>query len=153
MSEKKRRAGSRSHNQFRFQGVNPFMSQSLALILRASQPTLDDQLDNLLLLGLGFLIVIFALIACALLLDRRSKADGRSAGWLEHKAARRPSKRAVLRKHYPPLRIVRSRQEQADTSRLAQNALRRAAEAAQHIEPAPARAQPNLRVVKPRERL
>ncbi len=127
------------------------MSLPLALVLRAYQPTLDDHLDNLLLLGIGFFIIIFAFIACALLFDGFSKAFEASADWLEHKSARRRRKRAVLRKHYPPLRVIDSRSGRSDTSLLAHDALRRSAEAAHKAEQSPARSKGSLRAVKPRE--
>ena len=127
------------------------MSLPLALALRASQPALDDHLDNLLLLGVGIIFIIFALIVCNWLVSGFSKAFEASADWLEHKSARRRRKRAVLRKHYPPLRVVHSRLEPIDTSLLANDALRRAAEATHKTEPPLARPKNNLRVVKPRE--
>ncbi len=126
------------------------MSLSLALALRASQPTLDDHLENLLLFGIGFLIIIFAFIICGLLLDGFSKSFEASADWLEHKPARRRKKRAVFRKHYPPLRVVHSTSERSDASSIARAALRRNAEA-NHLKPTPSDGR-NLRVVKPRER-
>ncbi len=128
------------------------MSLPLALALRASQPALDDHLDNLLLLGVGIIFIIFALIVCNWLVSGFSKAFEASADWLEHKSARRRRKRAVLRKHYPPLRVVHSRSEQIDTSLLAHDALRRSAQAAQKTDQPPARPKTNLRAVKPRER-
>lgn len=74
-------------------------------------PTLDDHLENLLLLGIGFLIIIFALIAGAIILDSFSKTFESSADWLEHKSAKRKHKRrrTTFRKHQPPpLRVVSS---------------------------------------------
>ncbi len=114
-------------------------------------PTLDDHLENLLLLGIGFLIIIFALIVGAIIADGFAKAFETSADWLEHKSARRRRKRAVLRKHYPPLRVIDSRSGRSDTSLLAHDALRRSAEAAHKAEQSPARSKGSLRAVKPRE--
>ncbi len=55
-------------------------------------PTLDDHLDNLLLLGISFLVVIFVLIVSAIILDSFSKACSSSADWLENKSAKRTHK-------------------------------------------------------------
>lgn len=126
------------------------MFHSLALVLPATSPTLDDHLENLLLLGIGFFLVIFALIVCDALISGASKIFEVSADRLEHKSKRRRGKRAVLRKHYPHLRVVDSRSG-SDTSLLAHDALRRSAEAAHKADQSPARSKTNLRVVKPRE--
>jgi len=121
------------------------MSLSLALFLPGTSPTLEDHLENLLLLCVGLILVIFVLIVCDALLNGFSKAFEASADWLEHKSARRRRKRAVLRKHYPPLRVVHA--NQPETS-LAHDALRRNAQA--HITPqAKPPAREPLRLVKP----
>ncbi len=123
------------------------MFHSLALVLPGTSPTFDDHLENLLLLGIGFFLVIFALIVCDALMNGISKAFEASADWLEHKSARQRRKRAVLRKHYPPLRVVHS--NQPETS-LAHDALRRNAEA--HLTPqAKPSARESMRVVKPKK--
>ncbi len=125
------------------------MSLSLTLVLPGALHTLDNHFENLLLLGVGFILIIFALIVCDALLNGFSKAFEASADYLEHKSVRRRRKRAVFRKHYPPLRVVHS--NQPETS-LAHNALRRNAEA--HLTPqaqSPARAP--LRAVKPHKKL
>ena len=88
-------------------------------------PTLDDHLENLLLLGIGFLIIIFALIAGAIILNGFSKACSSSADWLEHKSAKRRHKRrrTSFRKHYPaPLRAVVSTPQPKALDALARNA-------------------------------
>jgi len=121
------------------------MSLSLALVLPGTPPTLDDHLENLLLLGIGFILIIFALIVCEALLSGFSKAFEASAEWLELKSTRRRRKRAILRKHYPPLRVIHS--TQPETS-LANDALRRNAEA-HHTPQAKPSARTALRVVKP----
>lgn len=112
-------------------------------------PTLDDHLENLLLLGIGFLIIIFVLIASAIIADSFSKAFETNADWLEHKSANRKRKRrrTTFRKHQPPhLRVVKSDSAQT-VNALAHNALRRNAEAS---TPTPPR--PNIRLVKEQER-
>jgi len=118
-------------------------------------PTLDDHLENLLLLGIGFLIIIFALIVGAIFADGFAKAFETSADWLEHKSAKRSRKRrrANFRKHQPPpLRIVKSDLAQTKSS-LAHNALRRNAEASTpHQVATLARTRPNIHLVKQEER-
>ncbi len=122
------------------------MSLSLTLVLPGALHTLDNHFENLLLLGVGFILIIFALIVCDAVMGGFSKVFEASTDWLEHKSARRRRKRAVLRKHHPPLlRVIHS--NQPETS-LAHDALRRNAEA--HLTPqakSPARAP--LRAVKP----
>jgi hypothetical protein len=126
----------------------------LALLLPGAPPTFDDHLENLFLLGIGFLIIIFALFACGALLQGLSRAFETSADWLEHKSAKRMSrKRGVLRKYNPPLRVARSRSEKNDSSLLAHDALRRSAGAAHQTEQLPTRPKTNLRIVKKRERM
>ncbi len=114
-------------------------------------PTLDDHLENLLLLGIGFLIIIFALIAGAIILDGFTKAFESSTDWFEHKSAKRKHKRrrTTFRKYQPPpLRIVKSDSAQT-TSSLAHNALRRNAEASiAHEVVTPARPRPHIHLVK-----
>lgn len=131
------------------------MTLSLSLLSPAAPPTLDDRLDdrldNLLLLGIGFLVLIFALIAGAVLLDRFSRVFGTSDGRAERRAPKHRRRRSVLRKHYPPLRLVHSSSERDAVSLSARSALRRNAEAAHAAaHNAPATAQRNLRLVKPR---
>lgn len=119
-----------------------------------SAPTLDDHLENLLLLGIGFLIIIFALIAGAIVIDGISKACSSNADWLERKSAKRRHKRrrTTFRKHQTLLRVVKSAPTQTAISP-AQNALRRNAEASMlHKDGAPASARPNMRLVKQKER-
>jgi len=128
------------------------MSLSLAFLLPNAPPTLDDHLENLLLIGVGLALLIFALIACDALVRGVSKAFEASADWLEHKSARRRRKRAVLRKHYQPLRVVHSQSEPINTSLIAHDALRRSAEVAHKTNQPPARPKSNLRAVKPGER-
>ncbi len=127
------------------------MFHQLALVLSSTPPMLDDHLENLLLLGIGFILVIFALIVCDVLMGGVSKTFEASAGWLEHKSARRRRKRAVLRKHYPPLLVVHSHSEQSDASFIARDALRRNAEA-HHASPTRT-GQSNVRLVKPRQKV
>jgi len=131
------------------------MFLSLALLLPDALPTFGDNLENLFFLGIGFLIIIFALFACGALLQGLSRAFETSADWLSHYAAkrRRSRKRGVLRKYYPPLRVVQSRSEHYDSSLLAHDALRRSAEAAHQTEQLPTRPKTNLRIVKRRERM
>ena len=118
-------------------------------------PTLDDHLENLLLLGIGFLVVIFVLIAGAIILDGFSKAFESSADWLEQKSPKRKHKRrrTTFRKHQPPpLRVVKSDSAQT-TSSLAHNALRRNAEASiAHEVVTPARPRPHIHLVNQKER-
>lgn len=118
-------------------------------------PTLDDHLENLLILGIGFLIIIFALIAGAIILDGFSKACSSSADLLEHKSAKRKHKRrrTTFRKHEPPpLRVVKSDCDQIMPS-LAHNALRRNAEASTtHELVTPTHTPSNIHLVKQKER-
>lgn len=124
------------------------MALLLALVLPGTPLTLDDHLESIFLLGVGFLLIILALIVCDWLLNGFSKAFEASADWLEHKSARRRRKRAVLRKHYPPLRVIHS--NQPETS-LAHDALRRNAET--HLTPqAKSSARTPLRAVKPHKK-
>ena len=130
------------------------MPLSLALLSPSAPLTVDDHLDNLLLLGIGFLVLIFALIASALLLDRFSRTLGTNTGRFERRAPNHRRRRSVLRKHYPPLRLVHSSSERDAVSPSARSALRRNAEAAHAAaHNAPAAAQHNLRLVKPRPRV
>ena len=88
-------------------------------------PTLDDHLENLLLLGIGFLLIIFVLIAGAIIANGFSKAFETIADWLEHKSAnrRRKRRRTSFRKHYPaPLRAVVSTPQPKALDALARNA-------------------------------
>jgi len=122
----------------------------------AALPTFDDHLENLLLLGIGFLIIIFALIAGAIILDGFSKACSSGADWLENKSAKRKHKRrrTTFRRHQPPpLRVVKSDSSQTTFS-LAHNALRRNAEAsmAHEVVTPPARTPSNIHLVKQKER-
>ncbi len=118
-------------------------------------PTLDDQLKTLLLLGIGFLIIIFALIVGAIILNGFSKACSLNADRLEHRSAKRQHKRrpTTFRQHQPPpLRVLKFDSAQT-TSSLALNALRRNAEAlSAHEGATPARTCPNIRLVKQQER-
>lgn len=118
-------------------------------------PTLDDHLENLLLLGIGFLVIIFALIVGAIIADSFAKAYETSADRLEHKSAkrRRNRRRTTLRKRQPPpLRIVKPDPAQT-TSSPAHNALCRNAEASTtHEVVTPARTRPNIHLVKQKER-
>ena len=117
-------------------------------------PTLDDRFENLLLLGIALLILIFPLIAGTIILDSFSNVFESSADWLEHKSAKRKHKRrrTTFRKHQPPLRIVKSDSAQT-TSSLAHNALRRNAEASMTHEVAtPASTNPNIHLVNQKER-
>jgi len=118
-------------------------------------PTLDDHLDNLLLLGISFLVIIFVLIVSAIILDSFSKACSSSADWLENKSAKRTHKhrRTAFRKHQPSiLRVVKSDSAQTAISP-AHNALRRNAEAsASQQSVAPVSSRPNIRLVKQKER-
>ncbi len=114
-------------------------------------PTLDDHLENIRLLGIGFLIIIFALIVGAIILNSFSKACSSSADRLEHKSVKRQLKRrpTTFRKHQPrPLRVVTSDSAQTTTSH-AHHALRRNAEASSvHKVVTPARTRSNIRLVK-----
>ena len=118
-------------------------------------PTLDDHLENIRLLGIGFLIILFALIAGAIILNGFSKTCSLSADRLEHKSAKRQHKRrpTTFRQHQPPpLRVVKSDSAQT-TSSLAHHALRRNAEASSvHEGATPARTCPNIHLVKQQER-
>ncbi len=125
-----------------------------ALLLPNTPPTFDDHLDNLLLLGIGFLILIFALFVCGALVQGLSRVFETSADRLKHKGVKCSSrKRAVFRKNYPPLRVVHSPSGSIDTSLLAHDALRRSAEAAHKTEQLPTHQKKTLRVVKTRERI
>jgi len=128
------------------------MSLSLAFILTNAPTGPDDHLENLLLIGIGLILFIFALIVCDALLRGASKAFEASADWLEHKSAKRRKRRASLRKYYPPLRVVHSQSEPINTSLLAHDALRRSAEAAHKTVQPPVRPKSNLRAVKLGER-
>lgn len=114
-------------------------------------PTFDDHLDNPLLLGTGVLIIIFALIAGAIIVDGFTKAFESSADRLEHKSIKRRHKRrrTTFRQHQrPPLRVIKSDSAQAANSP-AHKALRRNAQASiQHADVAPATFCRNIRVVK-----
>ncbi len=114
-------------------------------------PTLDDHLENIRLLGIGFLIIIFALIVGAIILNGFSKACSLSADRLEHKSAKRQHKRrpTTFRQHQPPpLRVVKS-DSAPTTCSLAHHALRRNAEASSaHKVVTPARTRSNIRLVK-----
>lgn len=128
------------------------MSLSLALILTGTPPAPDGDIENLFLLGVCLILFIFTLIVCDALMRGASKAFEASADWLEYKSARRRRKRAVLRKHYPPLRVVHAKSEPMGASLLAHDALRRSAEAAHKTDQTPVRPKSNLRAVKPGER-
>jgi len=119
----------------------------------APSQTVGDRLDDLLLLTVGFVVVIFLLILCDALLRGLVKTFAPRAGWLNHKAARRKRRRAAFRKHYPPLRIIKSDSSRVETS-LAHDALRRHADAATATprDLVPARPRANLRVISSGEK-
>ncbi len=117
-------------------------------------PTLDDHPENIQLLGIGFLIIIFALIAGAIIFNGFSKACSLNADRLEHKSTTRHKRRPTsFRKHQPPpLRVLKSDSAQTSSS-LALHALRRNAEASSaHKVVTPSRTRPNIRLVKQQER-
>ncbi len=120
-------------------------------------PPLNTQLDNLLLLGIGFLILIFWLIVGAIMLNSFSKAYASSADQPKHKSAKRKHKRShtTLCKHQPStlLSVAESNSVQTATSP-AHNALRRNAEAstAHKEDVAIAHTRPNIHLVKQKER-
>ncbi len=118
----------------------------------APSPTLGDRLDDLPLLAVGFAVLIFLLILCDALLRGLAKTFEPRAGWLNRQAATRKRKGAAFRKHYPPLRIVKSDSSRVEISR-AHEALRRHADAASATSPnpVPVRQGANLRVTSSRE--
>ena len=124
----------------------------LPLTLSVSAPAAGDHLENLALLGCGFLLLFLALALCDFVLDKLSKAFEASADWLEYRAARRQRRRRTcLKKHYPApasashLRVV---PPAPDDSR-ARDALARNADA-HRAGPSAARGRADLRLVKPR---
>ncbi len=119
----------------------------------APSPTLGDRLDDLPLLAVGFAVLIFLLILCDALLRGLAKTFEPRVGWLNRQAATRKRKGAAFRKHYPPLRIVKSDSSRVETS-LAHDALRRHADAATATprDLVPARPRANLRVISSGEK-
>ena len=120
----------------------------------ASAPTLGDHLENLILLGGGLLVLMLALALFSLLLDRLSKAFSSGADLPRRKAARRRRRRSTcLRKYHQPVSAPHLRIVPPPDDSLARSALRRNAES-HHTRPTPStKAAPDLRLVKPREKV
>jgi hypothetical protein len=124
----------------------------LPLALSAPAPTVGDLLEDLILIGCGLLILVLALALCSFIFDKLSKACSASVGWMERRAARR-RRRTCLKKYYPPVRGSHLRVVPPPDDSLARNALRRAAEAHHVAQTSPSRANSNLRLVKPGEKV
>lgn len=114
--------------------------------------TVGDLLEDLVLIGCGLLVIVFALALCSFIFDKLSRARSASAGWLKRRAARR-RRRTCLKKYYPPVRSSHLRVVPPPDDSLARNALRRAAEAHHVTGSSPSRASSNLRLVKPSEKV
>lgn len=124
----------------------------LQLALSAPMTTVGDFLENLILICCGLLILVLALALCSFLFDKISKARSATAGWLGRRAARR-RRRTCLKKYYPPVRSSHLRIVPPPDDSTARNALRRAAEAHHVTQTSPSRANSNLRLVKPGEKV
>jgi hypothetical protein len=124
----------------------------LPLALSSSAPTVGDHLENLVLLGCGLFIFVIALALCSFLFDKVSKARSASADWLKQGAARK-RRHTCLKKYYPPVRSSHLRIVPPPDDSLARNALRRAAESHHVAQASPTRANSNLRLVKPGEKV
>ena len=125
------------------------------LVALSIAPTFREHFDYQLLLGMGFLLTLFALIAAAIVLDGVFKAR---LARDEERARQRPSargrgrrRRSTLRKHQP-LRLVKSEPKQVATSP-ALNALLRNAEASMMREDdVPPASRPDIYLVNRKER-
>ena len=118
-------------------------------------PTFGGRLDYQLLVGMGFLLALFALMAAAIVLDGIFKArlarDEERARQRSSQRRRGGRRRSTFRKHQP-LHLVKSESKQAATSP-ALNALRRNAEASMtRQDDAPPTSRPDIYLVKRKAR-
>lgn len=126
----------------------------MRLLVSTSAPTFGDHLENIVVLSCGLLILVLALALVRCLLNMLSRACAASADWLEHKRTRRQrARRTCLKKYYPLVHSPHLRIVPPQDDSLARNALRRAAEAHHTVQSFPSRANSNLRLVKPNNKV
>lgn len=119
----------------------------LTPMLAFALPTLGEYLENLVLLGLGILVLVLALAACDFLLDTFPRVyKATSAAQAGGSAARRRPRRRCLKKHRSAVRVAHLSVVASDKS-CAREAL------ARHADHASTRTISDLRSVSRSERL
>lgn len=79
----------------------------LTLLLTFALPTLGDHLENLVLLGLGIIVLVLTLVVCDFLLDKLPLVfKATAAAQAGSNAARRRPRRRCLKKHHSEVRVA-----------------------------------------------